>query len=68
MVYRVGEGCQCCGTCIDICPIGCAKITERGAWIDERGCAGCGGCAAACPVQVIRPVLAQGELRSFHVK
>lgn len=37
-----------CSCCVDACPVGCLRLTERRLQLSE-GCLGCGRCQAACP-------------------
>jgi len=44
--------CRSCGTCVEVCETGAARITAsswRSAFIDPAVCSGCGVCAALCP-------------------
>ena len=55
MAYHIGGDCVCCGTCIDICPIGAISEEDGGYVIDPEVCADCGACAGACPIGAIDP-------------
>ncbi len=42
------EKCNGCGTCVDVCPVGAIKVSDK-AKIDEDECIGCGVCEDECP-------------------
>lgn len=43
--------CSLCGRCIDICPAGANRFSEKGSIIDRGKCLGCGKCIEVCSVQ-----------------
>ncbi len=49
--YRITSGCESCGACLPVCPLG--AITEEPYAINEYVCNGCGDCADACPYEAI---------------
>ena len=61
-VARVGEGCDGCGECVDICPFGAIELDDV-AVVDEEKCMGCGVCEGACEFESITLELepAKGE-------
>ncbi len=52
LTVSVGEGCDSCGVCVDLCMAKAIVLTEEGARIGEN-CKGCGRCVSACPQKVI---------------
>lgn len=38
-----------CSACVDACPAGALRVTDRGPELDLGRCIFCGNCAAACP-------------------
>ena len=38
-----------CTTCVEACPVGALRVTERGPELDIGRCIFCGDCAASCP-------------------
>lgn len=57
--------CTRCDTCIQKCPTGALKMTDKGVKLNEFLCEGCGTCAIACPENAItmKPVK-NGIIRS----
>ena len=51
MAHVINDNCVMCGTCADVCPIGC--ISEDKYVIDADQCVDCGTCAAECPNDAI---------------
>ena len=49
---KIGDKCNACGDCIDICPVDAVTVNEI-AEVDADVCMGCGLCATACPEDVI---------------
>jgi Fe-S-cluster-containing hydrogenase component 2 len=46
--------CDQCGSCAEVCPTGCIRQDEKGAWIIHgEECIGCNACVEACPKQVM---------------
>jgi pyruvate formate lyase activating enzyme len=43
--------CSLCGRCIDICPTGANRLSEKGLILDRERCLGCGKCVEACSSQ-----------------
>ena len=43
--------CSLCGRCIDVCPAGANRLSERGSIIDREQCLGCGQCVVVCSAQ-----------------
>ena len=54
--YVVKNGCVYCGGCASECPVGAARITNRGAVIDPAKCTGCGVCFENCVAEAIERV------------
>lgn len=55
-VAKVGDECNGCGTCEEMCPFNAITIDEV-AIVDEGKCMGCGVCEGACPADSIHLVL-----------
>ena len=51
--YVVTDDCIGCGSCADVCPQRCIKLTAGRAAIDESHCLHCGGCASVCPAGAV---------------
>jgi len=48
------SACIGCGSCVEHCPSGAARMGEDGkAFIDQKLCIGCGDCTAVCPAGAI---------------
>ncbi|NJE26180.1 4Fe-4S dicluster domain-containing protein [Thermococcus sp. MV5] len=47
------ELCTKCWLCVQYCPEGVIKESDKGPVIDYRFCKGCGVCADECPVKAI---------------
>jgi electron transport complex protein RnfB len=48
-------GCLGYGDCVNVCPTGAIKMSEKGVpVIDEEKCTGCGLCVKACPKNIIK--------------
>ena len=43
------EKCTGCGTCVEVCPVKCCSINERGKSQSGELCVGCGQCVTKCP-------------------
>lgn len=43
------ETCKACRVCLNHCPVDAISLSEKKAFIDQRGCIGCGECIAVCP-------------------
>jgi pyruvate formate lyase activating enzyme len=41
--------CLGCGTCVEVCPEGCLKLSEDGLMRDRKLCKTCGTCVEVCP-------------------
>ncbi len=50
------ETCIKCWVCVQYCPEGVIKESEKGPIIDYRFCKGCAICANECPVNAIKMV------------
>lgn len=50
------DKCSGCGICVDVCPVGAIKVTQRQAAINEELCSGCAACVSVCPREAIRIV------------
>jgi nitroreductase/NAD-dependent dihydropyrimidine dehydrogenase PreA subunit len=53
MVTVIGERCNRCGLCVDICHESCIGLAEGGPQIDDSICSGCTQCIAVCPSQAL---------------
>jgi UDP-glucose 4-epimerase len=49
----VGEGCQQCRRCLDVCPVQAIALQGDGGVIDDERCKGCGRCVATCPTDAL---------------
>lgn len=48
------SACIGCGSCVEHCPTGAARMAENGkASIDQKLCIGCGDCTAVCPAGAV---------------
>jgi len=50
------ELCRKCWVCVQYCPEGVIKESEKGPVIDYRFCKGCGVCANECPAKAIEMI------------
>ncbi len=50
------DKCTGCGTCVEVCPVKCCSINERGKSQSGELCVGCGQCVAKCPAGARRLV------------
>lgn len=46
--YMIGEKCNGCGTCIDVCPAQCIESKRTPVYIRQEDCLHCGSCADVC--------------------
>ena len=53
MAHVINDNCVMCGTCADVCPIGCISEGDVKYVIDADQCVDCGTCAAECPNDAI---------------
>ena len=53
MAHVINDNCVMCGTCADVCPIGCISEGEDKYVIDPDVCVSCGSCAEQCPAEAI---------------
>lgn len=51
-VASVGEGCEACGDCAEMCPFDAVEVDET-AVVDAVKCMGCGVCEGACQYDAI---------------
>jgi len=51
---EIGESCNGCGTCLDLCPVHAVSLDRGRAAVQEDRCLGCGLCASACPQSAIQ--------------
>lgn len=54
------EKCTGCGSCADICPVGCVTMEGNLPVVDWDWCIGCGVCAVPCPTGAIKLVRRPG--------
>ena len=52
-LYAVTDACTGCGTCADVCPMGCIDVSGGHAEYDYTSCAICMACIHACPERAI---------------
>lgn len=62
--YSVTDGCNGCGLCEKLCPVGNIKITDRPEW--GSSCEGCLSCVHNCPESAIRVKGERGSARYRH--
>ena len=57
------ETCTACGTCVERCQVGAAKIDEQSGYatINLDRCIGCGNCVASCPSEALKLVKKDAE-------
>jgi len=48
------DDCDCCGICIDECPVDTIVMKDEEAEIEMEGCIRCGVCHDVCPQDAIR--------------
>jgi NAD-dependent dihydropyrimidine dehydrogenase PreA subunit len=53
--------CDCCGICVDSCPVGAIALSDGVALVDTDLCNGCRVCADVCPNQALTWVEAELE-------
>ena len=57
MPYKVMQDlCNCCGICINACPVEAISYRDGYAYIDQNQCLDCGSCENECPIGQIIPV------------
>jgi NAD-dependent dihydropyrimidine dehydrogenase PreA subunit len=52
--------CTGCGTCVDVCPVGCLEIDskkKKAKLARPDDCIKCGACEASCPAKAIKCIL-----------
>jgi Pyruvate/2-oxoacid:ferredoxin oxidoreductase delta subunit len=54
------EKCTGCGSCADICPVGCVIMEGDLPVVDRDWCIGCGVCAVPCPTSAVKLVRRPG--------
>ncbi|MFD2645557.1 DUF362 domain-containing protein [Pseudomonas japonica] len=54
MTYAVTSACIQCGTCFDVCPVSCIKMSSKQAVIDPVECIDCGACLPVCPTEAVK--------------
>lgn len=52
--YCIGENCNGCGKCINVCPQGCIDATNIPFVIINKNCLHCGNCANVCSESAVR--------------
>ncbi|HNV43842.1 MAG: 4Fe-4S binding protein [Spirochaetes bacterium] len=45
--------CTGCGSCVDICPVGCISLVDNKAVVDKDACIDCGACTSECSSEAI---------------
>ena len=55
MAYVITEKCECCGDCVDVCPVEAIREGEPVYVVDAELCVDCGACSDACPVDAPVP-------------
>ncbi|MBW1810544.1 MAG: 4Fe-4S dicluster domain-containing protein [Deltaproteobacteria bacterium] len=54
MPWINGEDCDCCGICVDECPVDKIVMKDEEAEINMDGCIRCGVCHDICPQDAVR--------------
>jgi len=54
MPWIYGEDCDCCGICVDECPVDTIVMKDEEAEINMDGCIRCGVCHEICPQDAVR--------------
>lgn len=54
MPWIDGEDCDCCGICVDECPVDTIALKDEEAEINMDGCIRCGVCHDICPQDAVR--------------
>lgn len=57
------ELCDCCGTCISVCPSNALTLLTEVLVVDANQCSGCGICVSVCPFGALS-VTSSGGLAS----